>query len=230
MSALNDAWSMAASVVRLGRGSTVRHAAAQPARRLEMWEFEACPFCRKVREELSELDLEYVCHPTAQGSTNREGAPSFDGQRSFPTLVDPNTGAAMRESEDIIDYLHATYGPGPRRRSRTSLNTLGASIASAIRPRGRVVTSNTAVSRGQPAEPLVLYQFEGCPACRKVRERLHELDLVFVSKSCARGSRRRDELRRLGGRVMVPYLVDPNTGAAMYESDDICRYLDRTYG
>ena len=30
--------------------------------------------------------------------------------------------------------------------------------------------------------------------------------------------------------MMVPYLVDPNTGAAMYESADIQAYLLKTYG
>jgi glutathione S-transferase len=28
---------------------------------------------------------------------------------------------------------------------------------------------------------------------------------------------------------MVPYLVDPNTGAAMFESAEICAYLETTY-
>jgi glutathione S-transferase len=28
----------------------------------------------------------------------------------------------------------------------------------------------------------------------------------------------------------LPYLVDPNTGTAMYESADIVRYLEREYG
>jgi hypothetical protein len=33
-----------------------------------------------------------------------------------------------------------------------------------------------------------------------------------------------------GGKMMVQYLVDPNTGVAMYESADIQRYLLRTHG
>jgi len=31
------------------------------------------------------------------------------------------------------------------------------------------------------------------------------------------------------GRVQLPYLIDPNTGTAMYESADIVAYLDATY-
>ena len=29
--------------------------------------------------------------------------------------------------------------------------------------------------------------------------------------------------------MQVPYLVDPNTGAEMYESDDIVAYLQKRY-
>jgi hypothetical protein len=30
--------------------------------------------------------------------------------------------------------------------------------------------------------------------------------------------------------VQLPYLVDPNIGAAMYESADSLKYLDASYG
>jgi glutathione S-transferase len=30
--------------------------------------------------------------------------------------------------------------------------------------------------------------------------------------------------------MMVPYLADPNTGQEMFESADIVRYLEQTYG
>ena len=45
--------------------------ATAPGRLLELWDFEACPYCRKVREVLSELDLDYRVHPVAQGSGRR---------------------------------------------------------------------------------------------------------------------------------------------------------------
>jgi glutathione S-transferase len=232
---VEDAWSGLASAVRLGRGSRVRGPArsrpARPVQPLELWDLEPCPFCRKVREALSELDLEYVCHPVAKGSNNRRRAPDLGGRTTFPILVDPNVGVALRESEDILDHLHATYGTGRARlgRSIAPLNTWNAMLASAVRPRG-LVTRGAAAEREQPAERLILYQFEACPFCRKVRETLHALNLDFHVKNVARGSTRRAELRRLGGRVRVPYLVDPNTGAALYESDAIRDYLERTYG
>jgi glutaredoxin len=83
----------------------------------------------------------------------------------------------------------------------------------------------------RPAALLELYSFEGCPFCRRVRERLSELDLDYIHRSCPKGeSPNRAKLKELGGKIQVPYLVDPNTGTRMYESDDIITYLDRTYG
>jgi hypothetical protein len=34
----------------------------------------------------------------------------------------------------------------------------------------------------------------------------------------------------MGGKSQFPYMVDPNTGTSMYESDDIINYLFDNYG
>jgi hypothetical protein len=61
---------------------------------LELWSFEASPYCRIVRETLCRLELPYLLHNVAY-------------------LSDPNTGVAMFESADIVAYLEKTYGaPG----------------------------------------------------------------------------------------------------------------------
>ncbi len=63
---LNDISSYAATVVRLGRGLYPQITAAEraaPGHLLELYEFEGCPYCRKVREVLCELDLDYLVHP-----------------------------------------------------------------------------------------------------------------------------------------------------------------------
>ena len=82
---------------------------------------------------------------------------------------------------------------------------------------------------------IVLYEFEGCPFCRLVREALCELELDYVAYPCPREtmkeygfssqSRHRPAVKAAGGKVAFPYLVDHNTGVAMYESRDIVRYL-----
>ena len=95
------------------------------------------------------------------------------------------------------------------------------------------------------------YSFEASPFARLVRETLCELEIPFVLRNVGktpgrlaewlppklrhrRGympeSRKRQQLAELGGRVMVPYMVDPNTGVSMYESADIQRYLGEPYG
>jgi glutathione S-transferase len=78
-------------------------------------------------------------------------------------------------------------------------------------------------------EALVLYNMEASPYCRKVRETLCELNLEYRVRNVAKRSRRRPELVAEGGQMMVPYLLDPNTGTALYESEDIVAYLEKTY-
>ncbi len=83
----------------------------------------------------------------------------------------------------------------------------------------------------RPEQRLTLYDFEGCPYCRKAREGLSILDLDVLVLPCPKGGRRyRPELERRGGKAQFPYLVDPNTGKEMYESDEIVRYLFQQYG
>jgi glutathione S-transferase len=71
---------------------------------------------------------------------------------------------------------------------------------------------------------------EGSPYCRKVRETLSELDLEYIVRNVPKGSPKRAELKKRGGKVQVPYLIDPNSKVEMYESDDIVAYLEKQYG
>lgn len=104
-------------------------------------------------------------------------------------------------------------------------------IASSALRFGRGSNRSAGLSRRREPEALLeLYEFEACPFCRKVRERMTELDLDYVSRTVPRGSPKRARLRELGGKEQVPFLIDPNTGTKLYESDDIIAYLDRTYG
>ncbi|CAK0862139.1 unnamed protein product [Prorocentrum cordatum] len=83
----------------------------------------------------------------------------------------------------------------------------------------------------RPAEPLILYEYEGSPFCRKVREALSMLDVSCEMRPCpgARSGFSR-QLADRTGRMTVPYLVDPNSGREMFESDDIVDYLFDAYG
>lgn len=82
-----------------------------------------------------------------------------------------------------------------------------------------------------PAQPLELYEFEVCPYCRIAREALSALSLDPIVYPCPKGGGRfREKVKQEGGRYQFPYLVDPNTGVAMYESADITDYLFQEYG
>ena len=235
MSLADDVTSIAATVVRLGRGVFPAVTAAgrtDPPKLLELWDFEACPYCRKVREVLSELDLDYVEHPVARGSANRAALVALGGKMQAPYLVDPNTGTARYESADIIAYLNARYGAGRRAGWRLPvpgfLDDVDSMLASAVRL-GRGARCRATGARSA-LQPLTLYNMEGSPYCRKVREALSELDLAYVVRNLPKGSPKRAELVERGGKMQVPYLVDPNTGREMYESNDIVRYLHAEYG
>ena len=77
---------------------------------------------------------------------------------------------------------------------------------------------------------LELYQKEGCPYCQKVRYKMTELDLDYISRNVfGGGSKKAELLTKLGGMVQVPYLVDTDNNVAMYESDDIIKYLEENY-
>ncbi|OGB28095.1 MAG: glutathione S-transferase [Burkholderiales bacterium RIFCSPLOWO2_12_FULL_61_40] len=104
---------------------------------------------------------------------------------------------------------------------------------------GSVATSTLTAWRGtsvvkaasQPPLRLKLYDMEGSPYCRSVREALTALGLDAEIYPCPQGGKRfRPEAKRLGGKRQFPLLMDPNTRTTMYESADIIDYLFRTYG
>tara|TARA_R110000824_G_scaffold401771_1_gene615377 strand:+ start:78953 stop:79189 length:237 start_codon:yes stop_codon:yes gene_type:complete len=70
----------------------------------------------------------------------------------------------------------------------------------------------------------ILYVKDGCPYCAKVLVAGSSLGMEFTLKNIA-DEGAADELVARGGKRMVPYLVDEDTGVEMYESDDIVDYL-----
>lgn len=107
--------------------------------------------------------------------------------------------------------------------SATTTSTLGAWRGSQVLP--------SLVHRQQPAQLLKLYDMEGSPYCRIVREALSALHLDVEIYPCPKGGKLyRPEVARMGGKQQFPYFVDPNTGVQMYESADIVDYLFTTYG
>jgi glutathione S-transferase len=222
------ATSFLASTARLGAGMIARSGGKRPEKPLELYEFEACPFCRKAREALTILDLDATVYPCPRGSRYREVVRARGGKEMFPFLVDPNTDTSMYESDDIIRYLAATYSNGtvPFTVAMGPLTTLSSSLASLSRP----TSGRTARPAKTPEKMLELWSFEASPFCRLVRETLCELTLPYQLHNVGKTGAGRPAFVARSGKMMVPYLVDPNTGVSMFESADIVAYLDQTYG
>jgi glutathione S-transferase len=248
--ARNLATSMIATLVRATNGIQSTPAARKPKRSLRLYDIENCPYCRLVRETLTELDIDAEIYPCPKsGQRFRQELVERGGKAQFPYLVDPNTRVEMYESLDIIAYLFETYGQKdmPLKWQAGKLQTLGSMLASASR-----------MSRGMQARPgklpeqlLELYSFESSPYARPVRELLCEMEIPYLLRNCGRTLvqewilppvrerlkvsfdselENRRVLQETEGRVSIPYLYDPNTDRGLFESSDILDYLRDTYG
>jgi len=79
---------------------------------------------------------------------------------------------------------------------------------------------------------IQIYLAERCPFCVKVRIYMEQVGVPYVLKPVVLGSASSDikeELKRIGGKAQVPFLVDPERNIKMYESDDIIAYVEEHY-
>lgn len=242
--------SVATSSLTAWRGCLVVKNVPQPEKPIVLYDMEGCPYCRRVREALTALNLDVEIRPCPKGgSVFRAQAEALGGRQQFPLLADQNTGTVMYESEEIIEYLFRQYAGRSvpsYYRGRVWQPVLGsvASVTSAMR--------GLRVSQGKrPEQPLHLWSFEGSPFSRLVRERLCELEIPYTLHNLGKEhwteigpakqrikpgpytpipGGKRDAFFQVHKRVQVPYLEDPNTGEDLFESARILKYLDREYG
>ncbi|PPR92431.1 hypothetical protein GOBAR_AA28230 [Gossypium barbadense] len=202
----------------------------RPEKPIEIYEFEGPTnfINTQVREIVAVLDIDVLFYPCPKNGPNfRPKVAQMGGKQQFPYMVDPNTGVAMYESDDIIKYLVEKYGDGsvPFMLSLGLLTTLTAGFAMI----GRMGRGNSYTPSKLPPKPLEIWSYEGSPFCKIIREVLVELELPHIQRSCARGSPKRQILYEKAGHFQVPYLEDPNTGVQMFESAEIVEYLRATY-
>lgn len=241
--------STAGSTTRGWQGLVGGKAKNLPKKRLKLYEFEACPYCRLVREVFTELGLDADIYPCPKGGERfRQEAIAIGGKAQFPLLIDPNTGAELYESQAIINYLFTQYGGRavPWRFRLSPIQHFSSLISSGVIGLDGMYAKPSIM----PAQPLVLYGFEASPFSRLVRERLCELEIPYTLINLGKeqladmgafgvhaalgeyspvSGGKREVFMQKTHRVMFPYLEDPNTGDAMFESAEILAYLDRTY-
>ncbi len=82
----------------------------------------------------------------------------------------------------------------------------------------------------QPPKPLSLYDMEGSPTCRSVREALTALGLDVQIWPCPQGGQRFvPKAQSLGGTTGQPLLLDPNGPVTLSDAVAIIEHLFRHY-
>lgn len=247
---------LASSLLEGGRGMQGTAFPQQPEKPLQLYEFEGSPFCRRVREVLTLLNLDYEVYPCPKGGQKyRKIVQEKGGKQQFPFLVDENSGVALYESQDIIHYLFQHYGKSgktPQKFAHYPQLPVVALAGTLVNGARGIWINKKIIDRAAPAELLELWGFEASPFTRVVRATLAELELPFNYHNVAKerwqdmgpavlrfkpgkyqalaGGKREKVMDVMGRDIQVPYLVDPNTGVKMFESAAIVKYLNEHYG
>ena len=247
---------LASSLLEGGRGMQGTAFPQQPEKPLQLYEFEGSPFCRRVREVLTLLNLDYEVYPCPKGGEKyRKIVQEKGGKQQFPFLVDENSGVALYESQDIIHYLFKNYGKTgktPQKFAHYPQLPVVALAGTLVNGARGIWINKKIIDRAAPAELLELWGFEASPFTRVVRATLAELELPFIYHNVAKerwqdmgpavlrfkpgkyqalaGGKREKVMDVMGRDIQVPYLVDPNTGVKMFESAAIVKYLNKHYG
>lgn len=80
---------------------------------LELYQFEGCPFCSKVRKKMTELGLSFTAHNPRQNEERMEELMELGGEDQVPFIVvrddDGEVEETMYESDDINEYLEEHF-------------------------------------------------------------------------------------------------------------------------
>ena len=205
---LDQTTSWLATAARLGHARGARQTATQ-VEPLVLYDYEACPMCRRVREAVTDLGLTVEVRPCPRnGARYRAEAAERSGRTQFPFLIDPNRDVELLDSSDIVEYLYRTYGDGEVPQWLTGASfALSSQLATLVRlPAG----AQARPSR-RPERPLKLHVNESDPAARRVREVLCELEIPYI--------------RTPGGLR----LHDPTSGTTLDEVETILAWLESEF-
>ena len=248
--------SVAASLIEGGRGVMGTPRPKQPAKPLKLYEFEGSPFCRRVPEVITMLNLDVEIYPCPKGGQKyRQVVKEKGGKRQFPFLIDENTGDQLYESQEIIHHLFKHYGKTgktPAKYSNYPKVPVAAIAGTMVNGLRGGMAKPLKKNKPAPEQLLELWGFEASPYTRIVRGVLSELEIPYIYHNVAKerwqdygpaklrlkpgkyeplpGGKREQLFTMMGNNIQVPYLVDPNTNVKMFESKDIVKYLKGQYG
>ncbi|MGF1736358.1 glutathione S-transferase N-terminal domain-containing protein [Photobacterium satsumensis] len=243
--------SLLASTYRCWHGTVADKITEQPEQTLILFDQESNAECRQVREVLTQLNLDILIVPCPKGGKNIASLQSKYGEAGGiqpPVFVDNNQSKAMFGAKAILKYLNQYYGPVSV--STSLLGKVTNQVSSTLASTVRLNSGTLAQPSNQPELPLILYSFESSPFARLVREKLCEMELTYILINLGKQqisdmgpanmrwslkpyqplpNTKREAFFKQYGNVQVPFLMDPNTNTAMFESKDIATYLEQTY-
>ncbi len=77
---------------------------------LELYQFEECPYCKRVRAKMTDLGISYIIHNVPRDRESRDELQKISGQRFVPVLVDKERGVMIADDDEkIIEYLETRY-------------------------------------------------------------------------------------------------------------------------
>ncbi|GLQ31930.1 glutathione S-transferase N-terminal domain-containing protein [Litoribrevibacter albus] len=224
-----------------------------PADDIVLFDRELCPECRTVRQAVTELNLDVMVYPCPEeGDRFKSLLEELSGSIQLPFLFDKNSGQKLVGKDAILEYLFKEYGQKevPEKYTSQRFNGLLEPVVEFSIEALRLKKGKSAKLSNLPEQPLILYSFESSPFSRPVRERLCELEIPY--KLVNLGKQQRADMGPAGFRmhtgpyvpvkgskreaflakyndVMVPFLIDPNTGQELFHSKKILAYLNREY-
>lgn len=233
-----------------------------PNHHLILYEYEASPWCRLVREYATILDLQIHIRPCPRQTLFLEGA--FDASSrfrpeamgylqqyhqtddlTFPLLVDQTDSTrepvVIIQSYDILNHLWDRYGQNvlttseqaPRADQRINSTNipfpfrfLSLAAPAYFRPWPTCgILQTPSLWNKEENDEVVLYQAEGCPESRLVREVLCTLEVPYLSIPMGNGSSH--QLPNNTAKAEIPVLID---GDSVLQGADDCRnYLWNKY-
>lgn len=230
-----------ASASRLWNGAYVAsRRGVTPTPDLHLFEYEASPFCRRVRETLCILGLRALILPCPRETLRLEGAfgPTarhkkkvidLGGRLLFPFLHDRTADVKLNNSREIVEHLWLHYGGAVDRPPVDRMlngHTLPRPIEfallaapSGLRPfptAGLMAAAPTQHADELEETPLILHGCEPDPGSRAVRELLCELQLPYLHVPTSLPA-------------PLPHLEDPSTGFSCFGAKQALAYIEDRY-
>ncbi len=100
---------------------------------LTLYQAEWCPYCHRVRQVMTELGLTYTTVNVPADRDERAEVVALSDQPGIPTLRDGDR--VLSDSDEIIEYLRATYPAPPDAEKHAALGAWRAAGLLSLPPR-----------------------------------------------------------------------------------------------